>query len=232
MSYYKPHLTCCRYGSDSHEDASESSSQDRSSESDPESNFREYAICHWAHHFSKVTEDPSKSEIDAVLKQFVSAAEGIYFNQWLGDVQELVESKRAQASHLKQLNAIQNDLGSPIFVACVYGIPLILEQLRSEAPGSGKNIDYNAKNSHGTSALYISARYGHTNTLQFLLDQGASIDVSGGFFGNPLQAALQDNPDVIELLLKEGASPDCPGLQYTALMSVLREAARVRRSSP
>ncbi|KAL1969909.1 hypothetical protein VTN77DRAFT_7418 [Rasamsonia byssochlamydoides] len=38
-------------------------------------------------------------------------------------------------------------------------------------------------------------------------------------------ATLENNPDVVELLLKEGASTDCPGLQYTALMSVLKEGS-------
>ncbi|KAL1969906.1 hypothetical protein VTN77DRAFT_7415 [Rasamsonia byssochlamydoides] len=96
--------------------------------------------------------------------------------------------------------------------SCVYGIPLILEQLQSEASRSGKNIDYNAKNSHGTSALYVSARYGHTNTLQFLLDQGSSIDVSGGFFGNPLQAAaFQGHEEVVRILMAKEADPFAPG---------------------
>lgn len=184
--------------------------------------FREYAICHWAHHFLKTTDTGLKLQLDAILKQFISEDEAMTFGQWLQDVKDLVESKRPQPSHTKELNAILNDHGSPMFMACVYGIPVIFEQVESEALHAGRTLDYDAKNAHGASALYICARYGRTDSLQFLLHRGAKVDVAGGFFGNPLQAsAFHGHQDVVRILIEEKANVFAPGKFTSALDAAL-----------
>lgn len=144
--------------------------------------FCEYAICHWAYHYLKADDITVNPKLDAILAQFVSEKETMTFSQWLEDVRELVESKRLQPTHLKDLIAILNDYGSPIFVACIYGISSILHKVQDEASCIGRTVNYNAKNAQGASALYLSTRNGRTNSLRFLLDHGASIDQSGGFF--------------------------------------------------
>ena len=184
--------------------------------------FREYAICHWAYHYTKATDTMVKSKLDNILKQFVSAEEEMTFDQWLEDVKELVESKRPGPSHLKELNTILNDHGSVVFTASVYGIPAILEKVESEALYAGRTVDYNAKNANGVSALYISARYGHADTLRFLLQHGAKVDVAGGFFGNPLQAAaFHGHQDVVRILVEEKADVFAPGKFTSALDAAL-----------
>lgn len=126
--------------------------------------FREYAICHWVHHFSETADVVLKSKLGTILKKFISEEEAMTFSQFLEDFKELVESKRPGPSHLKELNTILNDHGSAIFMACVYGIPAILENFESDASHTGRTVDYNAKNANGVSVLYISARYGRTDT--------------------------------------------------------------------
>lgn len=144
------------------------------------------------------------------------------FSQWLEDVRELVESKRLQPTHLKDLIAILNDYGSPIFVACIYGISSILHKVQGEASCIGRTVNYNAKNAQGASALYLSTRNGRTNSLRFLLDHGASIDQSGGFFGNPLQAAaFHGHEDIVRILIEYKADLFAPGKFTGALDAAL-----------
>lgn len=208
-------LACFMF--DDEDTASESSSnEDKASDSDgADSSFREYAICHWAHHFTRVTDGESMSKLDIVLKEFVSEKEAVTFQQWLEDVKELVESKRSKkltASNVKELNTILNNSDSPLFVACVYGLPSILDQMEVDTSESERIIDYNMKNIHGTSAVYISARCGHAAVLKRLLEYGANVDEDGGLFGKPLQAAaFHGHLDVVEILIKEGADVFSPG---------------------
>jgi hypothetical protein len=191
----------------------------------PDSSFREYAICHWAHHFLKVTEDEAKSKLDIVLKKFVSKEEAVTFQQWLEDVKGLVEMKtpnRLKESYRTELNTTLNDSSSPLFVACVYGLPSILEQMEAEGVGSGQNIDYNAKNINGASAVYISARYGRAAILRHILEHGANVDEAGGFFGNPLQAAaFHGYLDVVKILIDWGANLSASGKFIGALEAAM-----------
>lgn len=191
-------------------------------EDGPFSPFRDYALCHWAHHLLKVRDATIQSELENVLKRFVSKDEEMTFRQWSEDVKELVASKRADASHLKELNATVNDSNSPIFMACVYGILSILENVEAEASREGRRVDFNAKNAHGASLLYISARYGRMDAVRFLLDRGARTDDPGGFFGNPLQAAaFHGHRDVVRILIERKASLLAPGKFTSALNSAM-----------
>ncbi|RMJ27936.1 ankyrin repeat protein [Aspergillus sp. HF37] len=218
MNNYTAAKRCLEYFIFGDEDVTQARSISSQGSSPPSSSdvdngldlFREYAICHWAHHFLKTTDTRLKLKLDAILKQFTSEEEAMTFGtfeQWLQDVKDMVESERPQPSHLKELNAILNDSDSPMFVACVYGMPTILEQIESEALRTGKTVDYNAKNAHGASALYVCARYGRTVSLQFLLHRRANTDATGGFFGNPLQAsAFHGHEDVVRILVEENAN--------------------------
>lgn len=143
--------------------------------------------------------------------------------QWLLDVQDLIQSKALLPGPLLQeLNAVQDDGKSPIFTASVYGLLAILKQLHAQATASGEKIDWDAKNAHGAPALYISARYGNVETLEFLLARGASVDILGGFFGNPLQAgAFHGHEAVVRTLLESGANPLAIGNFDTALHAAL-----------
>jgi hypothetical protein len=108
-----------------------------------------------------VTADEAKSELDIILKKFVSEEEAVTFQQWLQNVKEVVELKgprQPKALHLQELESVLNDSDSPLFLACVYGLPCIFEQMKAEVTGSERKIDYDAKNINDT-AIYISARY-------------------------------------------------------------------------
>jgi ankyrin repeat protein len=56
-------------------------------------------------------------------------------------------------------------------------------------------------------ALYAAARNGHTDVVEYLLDQGAKVDAKGVFGGTGLHwAAIHGHLDTVRLLVSRGAS--------------------------
>jgi ankyrin repeat protein len=81
--------------------------------------------------------------------------------------------------------------------------------------------DLTAKNIHEETPLYLAAELGHRDMVQFLLDQGADVNESGGF-GNALQAALAYRYEaIVQLLLDQGADTNVPGKFYSKLSTRL-----------
>ncbi|KAL2039343.1 hypothetical protein N7G274_008011 [Stereocaulon virgatum] len=62
------------------------------------------------------------------------------------------------------------------------------------------------------SPLQCAAASGALEIAEFLIQQGAHIDLVAGFCGSPLQAAaLKEHQEIVLLLLKEGAEPNSQG---------------------
>ncbi|KAL8644848.1 MAG: hypothetical protein Q9226_007565, partial [Calogaya cf. arnoldii] len=71
------------------------------------------------------------------------------------------------------------------------------------------------------SALQCAAANGMLEIVEYLLDQGAHVDLVAGYHGSPLQAAaLNGHADVVELLLRHNAEPNSQG-GYFGKSSVL-----------
>ncbi|KAJ5837197.1 hypothetical protein N7447_003223 [Penicillium robsamsonii] len=199
-----------------------SSTEDETDSFESHESFRNYAISYWAYHYLKVADIHPNADLDNSLKQLLSPEEPMNFHFWLDDVKDQVEAKRPNLTQLKELNAMLNDQYSPLFMACVYGLAFILEFIEAEALRAGKFIDFNMKNSHGASALYVSARYGRLDAVRFLLSRGVNPNIPGGFFGNPLQAAaFQGHQDIVSLLIERQADLFAPGKFSSALDAAL-----------
>ncbi|KAJ5733319.1 hypothetical protein N7533_013766 [Penicillium manginii] len=64
-------------------------------------------------------------------------------------------------------------------------------------------------------ALHATSSEGHQEIIKLLLDQGADINVQGGFYGNALQAAsLTGHQEIVKLLLEQGADINTQGGFY------------------
>lgn len=62
------------------------------------------------------------------------------------------------------------------------------------------------------SALQCAAATGKLEIAEFLIEQGAHVDLVAGYLGSPLQAAcLKGHGAVVELLLRKGATPNSQG---------------------
>ena len=62
------------------------------------------------------------------------------------------------------------------------------------------------------SALQCAAATGKLDIAEFLIEQGAHVDLVAGYFGSPLQAAcLKGHGPMVDLLLRKGATPNSQG---------------------
>lgn len=72
------------------------------------------------------------------------------------------------------------------------------------------------------SAMQCAAAVGNVEIANFLIDQGANIDLVAGYYGSPLQAAAHNgHPEVTALLLRRGAEPNSQGGFYGKYASFL-----------
>lgn len=69
-------------------------------------------------------------------------------------------------------------------------------------------LDIHQRNRNGAPGIYLASRYGHTAVVRHLLDLGVDADTRGGQYGTAIQAAaFAGHKDIVQLLLKRGASP-------------------------
>ena len=80
-------------------------------------------------------------------------------------------------------------------------------------------------NDKPASALYYASFGGLVNTVEYLLSQGADVNVQGGHHRNALQvASTRGNDKIVELLLSNGADVNAEGGFYgNALQAASRE---------
>jgi ankyrin repeat protein len=75
--------------------------------------------------------------------------------------------------------------------------------------------DLTAKTVNEETPLSFAAELGHKEMIQLLLDQGADVNESGGFFGNALQTASKNGHlTVVQLLLNHGADVNASGGRF------------------
>ena len=74
-----------------------------------------------------------------------------------------------------------------------------------------KNIDVNAPQADGATALHWAAYRSDAESTAALIRAGANINLTNNYGVTPLAlAAQQGNPAVLDLLLKAGANPNTP----------------------
>ncbi|KAE8361339.1 hypothetical protein BDV27DRAFT_160803 [Aspergillus caelatus] len=105
---------------------------------------------------------------------------------------------------------------------CVYGLLEILQILHGKASHHGRYLNFIIKSADGASPLYITTRFGHADAVQYILDRGAEPNSSGGFYGNPLQAAaFQGFRSIVEILIKYQADAFTPGKFDSAMHAAM-----------
>lgn len=88
----------------------------------------------------------------------------------------------------------------------------------------GANVDDPGTSSRYSPPLHAAVQYANVETVQLLLDRGATVNLDAGDKGTALQAACLrwggGNPDIIKLLLNHGANPNTLAGHYgTALQA-------------
>ncbi len=179
---------------------------------DAQIDIRTYAASYWGLHYSRIDNAAIQAASNSLLLSFAFDHEGTCFQEWLNDANDLKHSLPPWDLRWRDLAAVQNSSRSPLYAASIYGLLPILEHMHSRALAHGRKIDFNEKNIDGASAVYLSARYGNSATLDFLIAQHCSVNISGGRYGNPLQAAaFHGHGQALQILLDHGADPFGPG---------------------
>ena len=78
------------------------------------------------------------------------------------------------------------------------------------------------------SALQAAAANGRIEIAEYLISQGAHIDLVAGYYGSPLQAAAQNGHDgMVALLLRNGAEPNSQGGYYGNALQAAAAKGRI-----
>ncbi|KAG8800519.1 hypothetical protein FRC18_007998, partial [Serendipita sp. 400] len=97
---------------------------------------------------------------------------------------------------------------SPIHLSVYFGLNTVLSQILSDGE------DINSNGPYGTAVTVASWR-GFEPIARLLLENGADIDVQGGYFGNSLQAASSKGyEEIVRLLFENGANVNTQGGAY------------------
>jgi ankyrin repeat protein/DNA polymerase III delta prime subunit len=147
-----------------------------------------YSALYWAYHCSVVIKMKGNGISSNDIKMFVYDGPGdvsLSFMGWLDFVGKF--SKNLEDHHPMKMvmEAMSNPDASPLFLASAFGLDCLLTDIDL----GGDAIDWNQKNDHGHTGLYLACASGNLSTAQILLAQGADPNIGCGKFGNALQAA-------------------------------------------
>ena len=79
----------------------------------------------------------------------------------------------------------------------------------------GADVNAQSSNEKGSHVLTLAALYGDEETVKFLLEKGARVDVRGRNGLSPLGAvSSQGMIAMVKLLIEHGADPNFPGIMY------------------
>ncbi|GLA39989.1 hypothetical protein AnigIFM63309_007593 [Aspergillus niger] len=161
-----------------------------------------YATRYWPAHVQQLNGSHQRHEIQAVMTEFFTQEE--HFEDWIEHLDErpVEEGYRWSNSLERKLEACFASPPSALFTVSCFGLSEVLD-----FPEVMEMIDVNQTNRHGTSGVYLAARWGHTGVVRKLLQLGADVNGPGYQYGSPLQAAaFSGHEDIVRILLDSGAT--------------------------
>ncbi|KAI0908601.1 ankyrin repeat-containing domain protein [Ustulina deusta] len=116
----------------------------------------------------------------------------------------LVRQGKADIQHVYDGNDARKQ--TPLFIACEWGNPLVVEKLIE------LGVDPSKPDDRGWSPIIVAASFGHWRAIQTLLDHGVDIEMAGPEgHGTALRYALAGGQiNVFRRLLEKGANPSSP----------------------
>lgn len=146
----------------------------------------DYSALNWPRHCHCAQSESTNRNAVSKMMEFVFDEHdtSIFFLDWMSHVKNLVGKLSYHHQLRKPLEAVSNAEGTPLFLACTFGILNIVHRL-----GAVKNTDWNLRNPFGHTGIYLAGAFGHVDIVNYLLRKGAEPSPSGGHFGTPLHAA-------------------------------------------
>ncbi|BCS16312.1 hypothetical protein ALUC_80519A [Aspergillus luchuensis] len=167
-----------------------------------EDGLLQYATQYWPAHVEQLSGSSQRLGIQKPIIEFLTEEE--HFEDWIEFLDERpVERGYKWSSALeRKLEACLASPPSTLFTVCCFGLSEALE-----CPEIIRIIDVNQTNRHGTSGLYLAARWGYSEVVRKLLQLGADVNGPGYQYGSPLQAAsFGGHKDVVKILLDRGVT--------------------------
>ncbi|CAD0058023.1 unnamed protein product, partial [Aureobasidium pullulans] len=100
-----------------------------------------------------------------------------------------------------RLQAARSTPTSPTFAVASFGLVEALETNRRD----DWTVEWDKLNDEGAPPLYLAARWGHLDTVEYMIDRGADVNISGGRYDTALQvAAYFGHTKIVSMLLDNG----------------------------
>ncbi|KAI6825501.1 hypothetical protein KC340_g10500 [Hortaea werneckii] len=186
----------------------------------PRQRLYDYATAYLGHHISVLESAYVTDDLFTSIETFLfgDGDTGLYAKIWLETAESTFVSVPSVHPQKIALEAIISETYSPLFPICAFAMSYVLN--RHAWP---RAFDWNQRNKHGHTALYIAAYYGHTSVVSFLLDAKADPNITCGRLGTAIQcAAYRGHTDTTQHLLHRGADPKLPGKFPSAMHAACR----------
>jgi ankyrin repeat protein len=175
----------------------------------PQQRSYDYATMYFGHHLSNLEPtrltDEMLTSVDSFL--FKNNHPTIYARIWLETANATFDSVPSTHPQKVAMEVITSEACSPLFPICAFAMSYVLQ--RHVWPN---NYDWNQRNKHGHTALYVAVYHGHTSVVSFLLSEHADPNIVCGRLGTALQcAAYRGDVGIMQQLLRHGAEPNLPG---------------------
>jgi ankyrin repeat protein len=141
------------------------------------------------------------------------------FESWISNVRSLARILPREHSMKPALCAIPEGDFSLQLVLSLFGLDDILVFALSRIGG----LNVNQQNEQGHTPVYLASAFGHSRTLETLINHGADVNVECGKYGSPLHVAcFQGHLEVVAKLLHLGAQIYCGSVFKNALEAAFR----------
>jgi ankyrin repeat protein len=161
----------------------------------------DYATVYWAVHQERAS--GADSETRDLLSAFLFEED--HFDNWLDSLDSLQISTRLgylNGDLIIRLQAARSTPTSPTFAVASFGLVEALETNRRD----DWTVEWDKLNDEGAPPLYLAARWGHLDTVEYMIDRGADVNISGGRYDTALQvAAYFGHTKIVSMLLDNGA---------------------------
>ena len=156
-----------------------------------------YATLYWGLHCENTR---SNHRSTALLSEFLFGGE--HLEDWLENTRRTSDELDWNSNLARKLQVAASSPASPLFAICCFGLVEVLQENKNAA----KILNWDCVNNDEASGIYLTARWGHSESVKYLISQHSNVNALGGQFGSALQAsAFTGHEEIVLLLLKNGA---------------------------
>jgi hypothetical protein len=157
----------------------------------PYQTLQEYVSIYWPCHYRLAGPDVSQGVLLEEMLNLVFGGRDYVtwaFESWLGHAKALCDDSinfyRPWASNLNTIQGCNDSNPTALFAACVYGLHGVLDYMEAQ-----DTVDWNERNAHGHTGLYLAAYSGFDEIVAALVQRGASLDIACGNKGHAFAVA-------------------------------------------